>query len=79
MTPMRRSRRMSRAIAVCAAALFTGCSPAWRAPIYQKQGFQMQWVDKITLLPPSDARIDKSTEVNLDEQLRNASVKNSHA
>lgn len=60
-------------LALCAVA--AGCSPAWRPPIFQKNGFNMQWIDKITVVTPFDGRIDKATEVNFDEQLADASVK----
>ena len=61
--------------AVCMVVLLTGCSTAWRAPIYQKRGFQMQWIDKIAILPPVDGRIDKATAVDVDGQMRQATAK----
>jgi len=73
MTPQRRPVDM-RVIYLCIAVVAAGCSHGWRPPLYQKPGFHTQWVDKIAILPPFDARIDKSTEVDLNEQLRTASA-----
>src|SRR5215470_14491088 len=56
------------------ALLVCGCGPAWRPPVYQKQGFHLQWVDQITVVAAVDLRIDRSIEVDLDKQLRDAAV-----
>jgi len=54
---------------------FGGCGSTWRPPIFLAQDFSDGRIAPIAILPPVDARIDTSIEVELDEQLRGDAVK----
>jgi hypothetical protein len=53
----------------------TSCMAPYKPPIFLGPGFEFNSIDKLIILPPVDARVEKKVNVNLDKQLNGAAEK----
>lgn len=58
------------ALAALCAAVFTGCATPTRTPVYQNSRFNPAEVDRITVLPVLDLRMDKTVNLNLNKAMQ---------